>query len=207
MAAEGHHPAIGILRVVKDVLHVGGGEVEVFHAPAGGLEPVALRRLGLLLQGGQRHGGHQSPLPVEDSQGHQVVPVLLIEQAQVPGEVPLGQVGVFDDPVINRVRNAHHPPQVAVQVQVGLGQHPLAVLRHQLLAGGGEAPQQADAHQQHGRRRHGGEGQGEHHLDAHLAVALHPLGSEAAEDSHGRSPFLSRFLLFQGKAMPGHGPA
>ena len=146
VAAQGDHPAVGVVGVVKDILDVRGGKVEVFHALAGRLEPVAVRRLRVPLQRRQGHGGHQGAISVKDRQGHQVVPVLLVEQGQVPGEVLLRQVCVLDAPVIHRIGNAHHPPEVAVQVQVRLGQHPAAVFRHQLLVDGGKAPDKADAH-------------------------------------------------------------
>ena len=85
VVAQGHHPAVGVIRVAEDILHVGGGEVQVLHIPAGRLEPVAVGGVGVLLHQGQGDGGHQPPAAVEDRQGHQVVPVGLVEEAELAG--------------------------------------------------------------------------------------------------------------------------
>ena len=177
--AQGHHPAVPVVRVVKEPLDVGRGEVEVLHLLHGRLEPAALLGEGGALQAGQGCRGHQRPAAVKDRDGHQGVPVFLIEQAHAVGQAALRQIGGLDDPVVHGVRDAHHPPQVAVQVHVDLVEHPLGVVLHQRRCGVGEAQHQAQAHKHHTHNGHGGEGEGDDHLDAHLPVPARKAACKA----------------------------
>ena len=83
LPAEGHHPAILVIRVLKEVLHMGRGKVEVFDPLHGGGEPGLLLRIDAVFEPHQRRGGDQLPLLGEQCDGHQGVPVVLVEQVQI----------------------------------------------------------------------------------------------------------------------------
>ena len=189
LTAEGHHPAVAVIRVIKQLLDVGGGKVEVFHPFRRRPEPAALAGLRRRLHARQRSRLHQPPRRVEQGDGHQRVPVLLIEQPHLLIQGVRGQVGILDDPVIHGVGHPHHPAQIAVQVQVHLGQHPPGGLLAQVPGGVGKAQQQAASHENHAHQGHGGKREGEHHLYAHPLVPLHHPARQALEQpAHIRSP-------------------
>ncbi len=162
---------------------MGRGEVEVFNPLLGGAEPPLPLRGDAVFQHSQRGGGDQIAAVGKHGDGHQGLPAGVVQQLQVPGDVLLCQVRVLDDPVIGGVRNPHHLPQAGVQVQVHLGQHPLAVLHQKGVVGGGEPQKQRQSQKDHAHHGHSGEKQGQNHLDAGAVIELPP----APAQGHGQS--------------------
>ena len=196
MAAEGDHPVVPRIRILKQVLHMGRGKMQILNALHGGGEPPLAAGRHTFFQLRQRCGGDQSAVLVEYRQRHQHVPVLGVQQlqrvVQLLRHAVLLQIRVLDDPVIHRVRYPHHIAQVAVQTPVHLRQHPLAVLRRHLVGGGGEAQQQRYAQKQHTHHRHGGKGDRQDHLDAGAVVQrLPPRFPAGRYFLHRRLPSLS----------------
>ena len=172
MPAEGHHPPGPVVRVVKELLDVGGGEVEVLHFLQRHAKPGTLIGEGGEAAPGEGHRRLQRAPLVKDGNGDQGVPVLLIEQPHVLRQGPVGDVGFLDHPVVHRVRHPHHPPQVAVQIHIDLGQQPLGALLGEPLRGVGEAQEDTGPHKDDSRQRHSGKGQRQHHLDTHPPIPL-----------------------------------
>ena len=189
LTAQGDHPPVAGVLLLEQVLDVWGGEVEILHLFDGNLEPAAVPKLRIRLQLGQGRGGDQPALLVKHGDGHDGLPVLLVQKTHAGLQGALLQIGVLDDPVIQGVGHPHHPPQIAVQVHVHLGQDPLAVVLHQLVCGGGEAQEQAHAHKYHAHNSHRGEGEGDHHLDPHGPIAAHRTPCHLTQQfSHTRPP-------------------
>ena len=190
LAAEGDHPPVAVVRVHKKVLDMGGGKVEVFHLLPGGGKPALPLGGGARLQAAQGGGGLQPALLGEDGDGNQVVPVALVKELQLLGKGLLPQVGALDDLVVGGVRYPHHPPEVGVQIQVHLGEDPLAGLGHLGVGGGGKAQEEAHPQKDHPRHRRGGKGEGEDKLDAGAAVDPGPAAPEGGQQlAHLASPF------------------
>ena len=116
MTAEGHHPAVAVVRVHKQVLHMGRGKMEVFDPLLGGGKPALPLRRHAVFQRSQRHGGNQVSAVGKHGDGHQGLPAGVIQQLQIPGQILLRQIRIFNDLVIRGVRYPHHLPQAGVQV-------------------------------------------------------------------------------------------
>ena len=65
---------------------------------------------------------------------------LLASSACIPNAARIGcQIGVFDNPIVHRVRNAHHIAQVDVDIHIDLVDDPFIVLLDHVLRGSGKA--------------------------------------------------------------------
>ena len=178
MAAEGHHPMIPRVGVLKHVLHMRRGKMQVFNALHGGGEPPLTAGRHAVFQFCQGRGGDQLAVPIKHRQRHQYIPVLGVQQlqsvAQLLRRVTLLQIRALDDPVVHRVGYPHHVPQIAVQIPVHLCQHTLAALRRHLVGGGGKAQQQRHPQKQHSNHGHRRKGDGQDQLNTGMVIPRFP---------------------------------
>ena len=101
---------------------------------------------------------------------------------------------ILDDLVVYGIGNPHHIPQIAVHIQIDLGEHPAAALGHLGIGGVGKAQEQRQPQKNQAGHRHGGKGRREHHLDAGAVVHGLPAPQQAgAQLFHGH--LLSRLLI------------
>ena len=172
--AQGYHPPVALVHVRPEVLHMGRGKMQVFDLVHGLDEPVLPLGGDAVFQRAQRRGGDQLPVLGEHGHGDDGIPVAGVEELQRRGQAVLVQVDVLDDVIVGGVRNAHHAPEVRVQVPVHLGEELLAVFRLLGVGGVGKAQKQGQSHEHHAHHSHGGERQRQDHLDAAAAVESLP---------------------------------
>ena len=182
---------VAAVRGLEQILHMGGGKVDVLDLAQRGGKPALRRRIRPGLQLTERGPGDQIAVGIEHRDGHKGIPVFLIQQRKAVGGKALGQIGVFQNPVIHRVRHPHDPPQVIVQRKVHLGQHLLAGLRLHLLVHGGIPQRERKADEQRPRHSHRREGERDHPLDAHSFVGAGKPASQLPKrpQQHTLPPF------------------
>ena len=171
-AGEGDHPPVAVVGVLEEVLHMRGGEVQVFDLAHRAHEPVLPVGLDRLFQDRERGRGHEPALVVHHHDADEQVAVGLIEQVHLRVDRLVREVDVLDDAVIHRVRDAHHIAQVGVEVHVDLLDDAPVVLLDHLLGRGGEAQVEGQPQEDHPHHRHDRKGDRDHVLDAALLVGL-----------------------------------
>ena len=183
-SGQGYHPAVAAVRVIKQVLHMGQGEVEVLDFVQGLPEPrLIFCRLGLLLLGCRGTGQHVS-LRVQNDNAHQQILVGVVQQLNLLPNVIHRQVMLFDHPIVGRLGHPHHVLQVHVQVQSNLFHQTGVVLLHHGLRRGEKAGVQHNPHQCHGHQGDAGKGQSDGILDVLAAKPLQPVGQYLLNPPH-----------------------
>ena len=194
LAAQGDHPPVAVVRVLKEVLHMGCGKVEIFNPLLRRGKPGFPLRRHAVFQFPKRRGRDEVAVSGEDRDGHHALPAAFPQQLQGVVQRRLRQIRILDDLVIHGIGNPHHIPQIAVHIQIDLGEDPAAAFRHLRIGGVGKAQKQRQPQKNHAGHRHGGKGRREHHLNAGAVVKRLPASQQAgAQLLHGH--LLSRLLI------------
>ena len=114
---QGNDPAVLIFAVIKNILHMGHGKMQVFRMLQGILKPLLSGYVHIVLKAGGRHRQKQLPISGKQSNIRDGILVIIIKKGDLAVyRLTLSeQIHIFDHTIIQGIRQLHDRAQISVQ--------------------------------------------------------------------------------------------